>query len=162
VWWPDVLKTTEPLTQLWYRAAWENDIAPYWRGVTLGTLCARDNFSDWDDWLHARKIHRRGPRKGEPAEAAIDKAYNVFFRILQHARDEGYIDVNPFERAKKKRRKAQRLSSRAASDELRPITAAEVPSVLEVELLRFHLRARTPKELAIKRSLIDLLAYEGL
>jgi hypothetical protein len=159
VWWADVLKTTAPLTQLWYRAAWENDIAPFWASVTLGRLCERDQFTDWDSWLHDRKVHRRGPRAGKAAEAAIDKAYNVFFRILQHACDEGYIEANPLLRAKRNRRKVQRLSSRQRSDELRPISPAEVPTVLEVELLRFHLPGRTLHELAIKRSLIDLLAY---
>lgn len=162
LWWPDVLRTTEPLTQIWYRSAWENDIGPFFSGLTLQQLCERRTFADWDQWLRVRKVHRRGARVGAPADGAIDKAYNILFRILQHAVDEGHIERNPFERAKRKRRKERRLANKQASDELRPITAAEVPTVLEVELLRFHLRGRTLRELAIKRALIDLLAYEGL
>lgn len=163
-WWPDVLKYTEPMTQLDYGPVWHRDVEPFWKGWTLGEIAEVESFSPYDDWLRERKIHRNGKKKGQVAESAIEKAYRIFGRILGHAVDEGYLDYNPLARANKKRRKQKkrRKKEKIASSSARPIRGSEVPSILQIERLRLHMPGCWPLELAARRALIDVLAYVGL
>jgi len=161
---PDVKKYTEPSTQDDYESVWWRDIEPFWKSWTLGEIAEVESFSQYDDWLRERKVHRHGKRRGEPAESAIEKAYKYLGRILGHAVDEGYLDYNPIERANKNRRKQRKRVKKAkvASSSARPIRRSEVPGILQIESLRLHMPGYRPIDLALRRALIDLLAYVGL
>jgi integrase len=172
LWWPDVLEQTEGATQLDYRSFWNRDLKPYWKGVTFQELLDRDDFKDYIAHLRKTKKHTRGVRKGQPSYAAIERALDVFFRILEHAVAEGYLPYNPFERDNKKRRKAKRIlkgkSERTArqvdeeSVEGRAIRADQVPSALHIERVRLHMPGRSMLELAERRALISLIGWQGL
>ena len=163
-WWVDVLKETQPLTQLDYRRVWERDIYPYWKGRTLGDICELEDVDDYDSWLRRRKVHRKGKRIGLVAESAVERGHAIFSRILNHALDDAYIDHNPLNRIKAKRAKRKKLRNKekAANRDARPILRSEIPSLRDVELIRLHMPGHLPIEFLLRRTLIELLAYVGL
>jgi integrase len=161
-WFLEVCDETEPATQLDYKSVWKRDIEPFWKGVNFEDMLERDDFKDYELWLKRRKKHKHGPRKGQPSLTAIERAQDIFFRILQHAVDEGFLPYNPFERANRKRRKTKRKKKAADARNLRAIRRDEVPSVLEIERVRLNMPGRTPLELTERRLLISLIGWMGL
>jgi len=102
-WWKHVM-TLEGNTVLDYSSAWDKDIYPYFKGMTLAGLLEFENWDDWDEWL--RKGHKK--RDGSLAKSAIEKAYNIFGRLLNYAVEEELIPYNPLEAWQKKRRRRDR------------------------------------------------------
>jgi hypothetical protein len=173
VWLPEVYETTDVATHIDYRGVWERDLKPWWRGVTFQELLDRDDFQDFIAHLRRTKKHRKGGRKGQPKHAAIDRALNILFRILEHAVTEGYLPYNPFERDNKKRHKAKRVQKKSSeartalqvdqeSEEGRAIRADQVPPALHIERVRLHMPGRSLLELMERRLLISLIGWMGL
>jgi integrase len=129
--------------------------------VTFEELLEREDFKDYVSHLRKTKKHKRGVRKGEASLTAIERALDIFFRILEHAVGEGFLPYNPFARDNKKRRKLKRTRKSEAA-ETREVRRDEVPAVLHIERVRLHMPGRTTLELLERRLLISLLGWMGL
>jgi hypothetical protein len=152
--------TLEGNTVLEYSSAWDKDIYPYFKGMTLAGLLEFENWDDWDEWL--RKGHKK--RDGSLAKSAIEKAYNIFGRLLNYALEEELIPYNPLEAWQKKRRRRDREARKKASkaETTRPVRRSEIPTPRQVELARLWIPGRYPLERQARRALITLLAWVGL
>ena len=155
-WWPHVL-TLADNTQLDYGSAWDNDIYPYFKGMTLEALLELDDWQDWDTWL--RKRHTKAD--GTLARSALEKAYNVLGRIFNFAVEEHLLAYNPVEAVQSKRRRRDQEARRKAArkSEERVVLRSEIPSPLEVERIRLWLPGRHPLERQMRRALISVLAW---
>jgi integrase len=158
-WWPHAL-TLVGNTQLDYRRPWQNDIYPFFKGMTLGDLLDFDDWSSWEKWLKKRHIKKDGTL----AKSAIEKAFNILGRIFNFAVEEELLPYNPLERYQTKRRRRDQEARKAASKDqsTREVMRSEIPTPLEVELIRLWMPGAYPLERQVRRALITLLGWAGL
>lgn len=159
-WWPHVDEALEGNTKLDYGSAWDRDIYPYFKGMTLGELLDFDDWDDWDRWMKRR--HRKAG--GSLAKSAIEKAYKVFTTFLNFAVEEELLPYNPLEPVQRRRRRRDREARKKASktESTRAILRSEIPSTRQLELARLWIPGQYPLERQMRRALLTLLIWVGL
>jgi integrase len=158
-WWLHV-ETLEGSTHLDYGSAWDKDIYPYFKGMTLAALLAFDDWEGWDNWLKRR--HRKSD--GSLANSAIEKAYKIFNTFLNFLVEEELLGYNPLETVQRKRRRRDREARKNASkdESTRAILRSEIPSTRTLELARLWMPGQFPIERQMRRALFTLLIWVGL
>ncbi|MEX2646442.1 MAG: tyrosine-type recombinase/integrase [Gaiellaceae bacterium] len=160
LWWEDhVLLHCDDLTQLDYGRVLETSLIPYFRGRTLASLGFEDGVA-FQRWLRGQRVHRRGPRKGEVAISACDRALALLKRILNYGVLRGALPYNrcqgvgPLGTAKGKRS--------AGGNRVRRASRREIIVPTHVERIREEIRGRHEQTTQMYRALVSVLAYLGL
>jgi integrase len=158
-WWPHV-ETLEGATGLDYGSAWDRDIYPYFKGMTMEELLDFDDWEDWARWL--KRNHKKAD--GSLAKSAVEKAYKTFNTFLNFIVEEELLPYNPLEPVQRKRRRRDREARKKASKKLstRAILRSEIPKTRELELARLWIPGQFPLERQMRRALLTLLIWVGL
>lgn len=160
VWWAELDIDLD--TERDYQWVYELRVAPFWKGFTLGQILELDDFKPYVAWLEKESIKKHGVEKGKLATTSVQRALDLFLRILNHACREGYIDFNPYQRHHDKRRAQLKKQQKPEVQSQRLVLESEVPTLLTIERVRLAIRGRTRIERLRRRALISVLAYLGL